>query len=58
MVTKEIQKQEQRMIAYAIERSLLNETKYKENKELQTEGKQWFKNFINEQEPIVGFDQK
>ena len=36
------------MIAYAIERSLLNETKYKENKELQTEGEQWFKNFINE----------
>lgn len=38
MVTKEIHKQEERMLAYAIERSLLNETKYKENKELQTEG--------------------
>lgn len=37
------------MIKYAIERSLIEETKYKDNKELnETNPKQWFKYFMKE----------
>ena len=53
MVNKELKKQEERMVEYAIQRSLLNETKYKDSKELQEEPKNWLKNFVQDSDNLI-----
>ena len=41
------------MVEYAIQRSLLNETKYKDNKELQNEPGSWLRNFVNDSDKLI-----
>jgi hypothetical protein len=49
MILKEMQKSEEQMIKFAIQKSLIDETKYKDNKELSDKHpKQWYKNFMKE----------
>lgn len=57
MVAKELKKQEERMVEYAIQRSLLNETKYKDSKELQEEPKTWLKNFVHNSDKLISQDE-
>jgi len=44
------------MVEYAIQRSLLNETKYKDSKELQAEPKNWLKNFVSNSDKLISKD--
>lgn len=46
------------MVEYAIQRSLLNETKYKDNKELQQEPKNWLKNFVSNSDNLISQDEQ
>lgn len=49
MIWKEMRKNEQEMINFAIQKSLISETKYKNSKELQQKNpEQWYKNFVKE----------
>ena len=46
------------MVEYAIQRSLLNETKYKDNKELQNEPGSWLRNFVNDSDKLISQDEQ